>query len=134
MHASHVIKVSIDRPYKQVYDFLLDPLNFPRWAANPDSDIRPMGGNDYLVDLPVGKRVIRFSPRNPFGVLDYEILNEGKSVGPAVPVRLYRNGDGCDLTLFWLKRDGVTDEQFASDCEWVTSDLTRLKCLLEEDD
>ena len=132
MHASEVIKVSIERPYQEVYDFLVEPMNFPRWATNPDSDIRPVGGNDYLVDLPMGRRVIRFSQRNPFGVLDYEIFDEGRSIGPVVPVRLYKNGDGCELVLFWLQRPGVSLEQFRSDAEWVRSDLTRLKTLLED--
>jgi hypothetical protein len=131
MHASEVIKVAIARPYADVYDFLADPQNFPRWAANPDSRIEPVGGNDYRVELPMGQRVIRFSPRNPFGVLDYEIFAEGMSIGPVVPVRLYANGDGCELTLFWLQRPGVSLEQFKSDAEWVRSDLTRLKTLLE---
>ncbi len=131
MHASEVIKVAIERPYGEVYAFLVDPRNFPRWAANPDSVIEPLGGNDYRVDLPMGRRVIRFTPRNDFGVLDYEIFHEGRSIGPKVPVRLYANGDGCDLVLFWLQRPGVSDAQFRSDAEWVRSDLTRLKTLLE---
>jgi hypothetical protein len=131
MLASEVIKVSIERPYRDVYDFLAQPANFPRWAANLDSDIRPMGGNDYLVDLPMGKRTIRFSQRNPFGVLDYEIFDQGKSIGPVVPVRLHSNGEGCELVLIWLRRPGSSEAQFHSDAEWVRSDLTRLKTLLE---
>ena len=131
MHASEVIKVAVERTFDEVYAFLADPLNFPRWAANPDSKIEPLGGNDYLVDLPMGRRVIRFAPHNEFGVLDYEIFMDGQSIGPVVPVRLYRNGEGCELVLFWLQRPGVSLAQFHSDAEWVRSDLTRLKTLLE---
>ena len=131
MHASDVIKISIERPYSEVYAFLAEPLNFASWAANPDSAIEPLGGTDFRVDLPMGKRVIRFAPRNPFGVLDYEIFYHGEPIGPVVPVRLHANGEGCELVLIWLQRPGVSLEQFKSDAEWVRSDLTRLKTLLE---
>ncbi|HEX4297075.1 MAG TPA: hypothetical protein VHZ56_03565 [Devosia sp.] len=131
MLASQIIKVPINRPYAEVYEFLSDPVNFPRWAANPGSDIVPMGGNDYLVELPAGQRVIRFAPRNPFGVLDYQTFDDGRPSGPPVPVRLYANGEGCELVLFWLQREGISEERFRSDAEWVGSDLQRLKTLLE---
>ena len=36
----------------------------------------PLDGGDWLVDVPAGQQmVIRFAPRNNFGVLDYEILD-----------------------------------------------------------
>ena len=131
MHASEPIKISIERPYDEVYDFLADPKNFPRWAANPGSGMQHVTGNDYLVDLPVGRRVIRLTPHNKFGVLDYQVIDKGRPVGQVVPVRLHANGTGCELVLIWLQRPGASDQQFRSDVEWVQSDLARLKSLLE---
>jgi hypothetical protein len=131
MFASEVIKVPIARPYAEVYEFLADPLNFKRWAANPDSEMEPLEGGDWLVELPAGRMAIRFAPRNTFGVLDYQVFPPGQNGGSVVPVRLIANGGGCELVLVWMQRPGIPPERFDSDIEWVRSDLTRLKTLLE---
>jgi hypothetical protein len=131
MLASRVIKVAIARPYAEVYDFLTDPLNFARWASMPGTDVEPVGGNDWLVEVPRGQITIRFSPRNNYGVLDYQTFPVGGDGGPVTPVRLYPNEEGAELALTWFQRPGVSDERFESDCEWVTSDLARLKTLIE---
>ncbi len=131
MLASHIVQISIDRPFPEVYDFLADPINFTRWASIPESTMEPLDGGDWLVDLPSGRMAIRFAPRNAFGVLDYQTFPPGDAGGPVTPVRLVPNGQGCMLFLVWLQRPGVSDEQFRSDAEWVASDLQRLKTLLE---
>ena len=131
MLTSEVIKVSINRPYAEVYEFVADPMNFSRWASSPDGVMEPLDGGDWLVDLPRGRMAIRFAPRNNFGVLDYQVFPPGGNGGPVTPVRLIPNGEGCELILVWLQRPGVTDERFKSDAEWVASDLQRLKTLLE---
>jgi hypothetical protein len=131
MRASVVVKVAIERPYAEVYEFLADPMNFAKWAVNPGSTMSPLDGGDWLVELPRGQSGIRFAPRNNFGVLDYEVFPVGGTHGPITPVRLVPNNGGCELLLLWLQRDGVTDEKFRSDAEWVQSDIQRLKTLLE---
>jgi hypothetical protein len=129
--ASRIIKVVIGRPYAQVYEFLADPANFARWASLPGTDIESIGGNDYLIEVPRGQVVIRFAPRNAYGVLDYQTFPQGADGGPVTPVRLYANGDGAEMTFTWFQREGVTDAKFESDVEWITSDLERLKTLIE---
>jgi hypothetical protein len=131
MLTSEIIKVSIDRPFADVYEFLADPLNFTKWAANPGSEMQPIERGDWLVDLPTGQRVIRFTPRNELGVLDYQVFDRDQDGGPSTPVRLIANADGCELLLVWMQRPGVTDERFKSDVEWIASDLQRLKVLME---
>lgn len=131
MLASTIVQVSIERPYAEVYEFLADPLNFKRWAANPDGEMEPLDGGDWLVDLPRGRMAIRFAPRNNFGVLDYQVFARGEDGGPVTPVRLVPNQSGCDLYLVWFRKPGITDEQFQSEADWITSDLQRLKTLLE---
>jgi len=131
MLTSEVIKVAIERPYGEVYEFLAEPLNFTRWAANPDSVMEPLDGGYWLVEVPSGVRSIRFAPRNNFGNLDYEILPIPAHPGHVTPVRLIANGAGCELLLVWMQQPGITDERFASEVVWVRSDLQRLKALLE---
>ena len=131
MLASQIIVVSIHRSFTDVYDFCADPLNFSRWGSLPDSIMEPLGGSEYLVDLPQGRKVMRFAPFNSYGVLDYQVYPSGSHTGPVTPVRLVRNGEGCDLQITWFQKDGVPDEQFRSEVEWIRSDLQRLKTLLE---
>jgi hypothetical protein len=131
MQASEVIAVSIRRPYAAVYEFLAEPMNFNRWASNPGSEMAPLDGGDWLVELPRGTSVIRFAPRNNFGVLDYQVFKQGENGGPTTPVRLVANEEGATLFLVWFKRVGASDEQFRSEVEWIASDLNRLKTLLE---
>ena len=128
---SVVVTVSIARPYAEVYEFCADPVNFGRWNLLPDAMMEPLGGNEYLVDLPQGRRVMRFMPRNDFGVLDYQVYEQGESVGPTRPLRLIPNQAGVDLQMTWFQQPDVPDEQFRSEVEWVRTDLYRLKTFLE---
>ena len=131
MLKSQPISVSIQRPYAEVYDFLTDPLNFVRWAAVPDSIMEPLGGDEWLVEIPRGKSIMRFSPRNPYGVLDYSVRPLAGGPETTTPVRLLANEEGAELVLFWFRRAGVDDVQFTSEVDWIASDLERLKSLLE---
>jgi hypothetical protein len=128
---SEVVTVSIERPFAEVYDFCIDPLNFGRWNALPGSTMEPLGGNEYLVDLPQGQRVMRFMQPNAFGILDYQVFESGQADGPVRPIRLVPNENGTDLQLTWFQRADVSDEQFRSEVEWLRSDLMRLKTFLE---
>jgi hypothetical protein len=131
MLASEVVIVSINRSFADVYEFLADPMNITRWASVPESSMEPMGGTDWLVELPSGKTVIRFTARNNFGILDYQIFQPGEEPTFTIPVRLVRNREGTDLQLTIFRREGMTDEEFRSEAEWTESDLQRLKTLLE---
>jgi hypothetical protein len=46
-------------------------------------------------------------------------------------MRVIANGDGSEVVLTLIRLPDVTDEQFASDAEWVERDLRALKALLE---
>ena len=132
MLKSRVIIIPIKRGYDEVYGFLRLPESLLVWgAANPDAKMEHVADNDYLVDLPLGPKIMRFSPRNDYGVLDFQVLPQGASSGPATPVRLHRNDDGCELVYIYFQRAGISDEQFASDAEWLQSDLLRMKAYVE---
>jgi hypothetical protein len=129
---SRVITIPIRRSYAEVYSFLSEPRNFVLWGgANPDSKMEHLKDNDFLVDLPRGRMIMRFSPVNEFGVLDYEVFPIGSPGGPVTPVRLHANDEGCEIVFTWFQRAGVSAEQFASDAEWVQSDLLRMKAYIE---
>jgi hypothetical protein len=129
---SHVITIPIRRSYQEVYGFLSEPTNFVLWGgANPGSTMEHIKDNDYIVELPRGRMMMRFSPMNEYGVLDFEVFPLGSTSGPITPVRMHANGDGCELVFTRFQRPGVSDEQFASDGEWAQSDLLRMKAYIE---
>lgn len=130
MRASSVIKVAIGRPYDEVYQFLVDPRNLARWATSPGGGIRSRGDGTWLVEVPSGKIVMRFTPPNPWGVLDYRAQGGARGTD-CIPVRLYPNGEGSELVMILMRRPEDSPERFDSDVTWVTSDLERLKTLLE---
>jgi hypothetical protein len=128
---SRLVLVSIARPYREVYDFLANPRNFPRWGTNFGSEMEHVSGRDWLVEVASSRAVLRFPEPNAYGVLDYVVFPPGQSDGPVRPARAYPNQEGTDLVLTLFQWPGVSDEQFASEEEWLRSDLARLKTLLE---
>ena len=101
--ASRTLAVRIERPWQVAYDFLAEPRNFPRWASGLCSAIEPLDADHWLAQTPQGPLRVRFSPRNPFGVLDHDVLPE--DAPPIhIPLRLIANGDGCELQLTLLRQ------------------------------
>ena len=132
MLKSRVFTIPIHRRYADVYCFLAEPTNFALWGGTePDTEMKHLGGSDYLVVLPSGRRVMRFTPLNDFGVLDYQVFMEGETNGPVTPVRIHHNQDGSEIVFTWFQRPGVSDEQFESEAEWAYSDLLRMKAYIE---
>jgi uncharacterized protein YndB with AHSA1/START domain len=132
MLQSKILSVSIARPFRTVYEFVAEPRNFSKWVTPPETRIVQFNATDWVVNFPdVGERMIRFTPRNSFGVADYQSWLPGEQPGPATPVRLYPNGEGTDVTITRFRAPTLTDEQFESQCSWLQSDLARLKTLLE---
>ena len=132
MLKSRDITTPLHRRYADVYGFLAEPTNFALWGGTePDTEMKHLGGSDYLVVLPSGRRVMRFTPLNDFGVLDYQVFMEGETNGPVTPVRIHPNQDGSEIVFTWFQRPGVSDEQFESEAEWAYSDLLRMKAYIE---
>jgi hypothetical protein len=130
---SRTVVISINRPAKVVYDFLAEPTNLEQWGTNFGTRMRHLQGLDYLVDLPMGEAVLRFTRRNEFGVIDFTIFGKGQEPGPPFPARVYANGEGADVAITLFRFPGVTEEQHRSNWEWTVSDLSRLKAILEAD-
>jgi hypothetical protein len=130
MHQSHVIALAINRPAREVYEFIAEPGNFPKWAAVIESDFRPVGPNEWSGNTPTGRRIVRFCERNGFGVLDHAIYKAGEEP-VMMPMRVFPNGTGCELTFSYFRPPGMTDEQFSSAIDWITADFQVLRSLLE---
>lgn len=130
MRASRTITLSIDRPVAMVAAFLAEPLNYPKWAAITGPKFEHRGGLVWLVDTPMGPRLIQFIPPNPYGVVDHATYKEGDE--PIfMPMRVVANEEGTELIYTFFQRPGMSDEALESTIEWIRSDLWVLKSVLE---
>lgn len=130
MFKSRTISIPIYRPYDEVYEFLVEPRNFPSWASNLGSDFTRITDYEWATSTRNGRVVLRFAPRNEHGILDHAVFLEGKT--PVVtPMRLIENDEGCEIIYTQFQRPGMTEAAFESEIEWVMSDFTALRSLLE---
>jgi hypothetical protein len=130
MRRSHTISVSIDRPFDEVYDYLVKPANYENWAAVEPGSFKPLDNGDWQGETPDGLRHFRFTPPNNFGVLDHAMFVPGTEL-LYMPMRIMQNGRGTELTFTFFRRDGMDDVQFASTVEWISTDFLTLKSILE---
>ncbi|WP_285617460.1 hypothetical protein [Kineosporia sp. NBRC 101677] len=128
--SSRHIDVRISRPAQPVYDYVSVPSNLPAWAPGLCDRVEEVDG-EWVASSPMGRIVLKFAPRNDFGVADHEVtLADGQSFYN--PLRVLPDGDECEVVFTLRRLDGVTDEEFERDAAAVGSDLARLKSLLEK--
>jgi hypothetical protein len=123
------ITVSIARSAAEVYAFAHRPESFPVWAAGLGAGLTP-DGDRWIAHGPDGDVHVRFSPENPYGVLDHWVtLPDGTEL--SIPLRVVPNGDGAEVTLTLFRAPGMDEATFARDQGLVAKDLATLKGLLE---
>lgn len=128
----HHVSVSVLLPPVEVYEFVSNPENLPRWAKGLSGSIRQVDG-EWIADSPMGKVKVRFAGRNELGVLDHDVvLASGESFHN--PMRVVANGDGAEVVFTLYRRPGTDDAAFAADARTVEEDLWALKRLLETKD
>lgn len=129
LRKSNTLSVSIGRPPEQVYAFVSNPKNLPRWATAFCRSVR-RSGSGWVVDTPDGPMGIRFVGAKEFGVLDHYVM-----LGPGLevlnPMRVIQNGAGSEVIFTLFQTPDMSDEKFAEDVTLVERDLRTLKRVLE---
>jgi hypothetical protein len=124
------ISVSIHRSPNDVYAFVANGENLPRWATGLANKIRRQG-DEWLAEGPLGDVKVRLTKPNQFGVADHDVvLPTGVIVHN--PIRVISNGTGSTVTFTLMRLSGVSKRRFNDDAKWVEKDLTTLKAVLEE--
>lgn len=131
MLESRTISITIDRPWRELYDAIWHPEAFPRWASGLSKSSLEKEGDHWMADGPEGRVKIRFTDHNAFGVMDHYV-DTGAGPEIYVPLRIIANGDGAEVLLTLFRQPGVSDEQFATDAEWVSRDLAALRALMAQ--
>ena len=123
------LSVSIRRSPADVYAFITNGENVPRWAAGLGTRIRRLDG-EWLAEGPIGSVRVRFTPPNDLGVADHDVtLPTGVTIHN--PLRVVPNGSGSTVIFTLLRQPGVTTRQFNRDAKTVQTDLETLKHILE---
>jgi hypothetical protein len=106
--------MTIERPSQEVYAFVRDPRNLPKWASGLHGAVK-----------------VRFVDPNPYGVLDHYVSVDS---GPEVymPMRVFPNGEAAEVLITVFRQSGVSEDKFIQDTQWVRRDLEMLKELLEK--
>jgi Polyketide cyclase / dehydrase and lipid transport len=113
-YESRYIGVSIDRPPDEVYAFVSNPENLPKWATGLGGSIR-RGGGEWVVDSPLGTVKLHFAKRNDLGVLDHDVtLESGETVHN--PIRVVPNGEGSEVIFILFRRPDMSDEKICGRC------------------
>ncbi|MGW6130848.1 SRPBCC family protein [Cellulomonas sp. NPDC055163] len=129
MTESRHLSVHIDRSVPDVYAFVADPANLPRWAPGLGGDVVEEDGQ-WFVETPGGRAQITFTPRNGLGVLDHDVVTPtGETVH--VPLRAVADGDGTEVVFTVRRSPGMSDGDLDRDVAAVRADLDLLKRVLE---
>ena len=109
--------------------YAVDPANLPEWAPGLGSAVENVDGQ-WFVETPMGRVGFAFAERNEYGILDHEVtLPSGEVIYN--PMRVIRDGDGCEAVFTLRRMPGMSDDEFERDAKAVAGDLARLKGIVE---
>ena len=132
MTESRTVSISIKRRPEDVYEYLVDPANFPKWSVFI-KEIRKEG-SAWIATTPEGTVRMRFTPRNEFRILDHYVMISPQ-IQVYVPMRVLANQENDSEVIFTVFRmPGMSDEQYKDDIGMVLADLIGLKRVLEDKD
>ena len=126
---SKTLTVSIERPPGEVYAFVTDVRNLPRWATSFVTSVRQTA-EGWIAETVEGAMGFEYVPRNDFGVLDH-VVRPAPGVEIHVPMRVVPNGGGSEIIFTLVQFPGMPPEKFARDIDMVQRDLATLKRVLE---
>jgi hypothetical protein len=125
---ARTVSVSIDRPWRDLYDAIWRPECFPRWASGLSGSSMRKDGEAWKGEGPDGPVRIRFTGHNPFGVMDHRV-DAGSGPEVHVPMRVVPNAGGAEVLVTVFRRPGMSDAEFEADIEWVRRDLLALRAM-----
>jgi len=130
MTEARTVSISIKRRPEEVYEYLADPANFPKWSVFIKA-IR-LEGNEWIATTPEGTVRIRFTPRNEFGILDHYVT-VSPQIQVYVPMRVLADpGNDSEVIFTVFRLPGMSVEQYNDDIGMVLTDLAGLKRELED--
>lgn len=128
---SRHLTIVIDRPAREVYEYVSDPRNLPQWAAGLGGGEVQREIEQWSMNSPMGRVMISFVPENIYGVLDHTVtLPSGEST--LNPMRVIPVDSERSEVSFVLRRGSMSEAEFEVDAAAVREDLVQLKENVEQ--
>jgi uncharacterized protein YndB with AHSA1/START domain len=122
--------ISIDTPASQVFDFVADPANLPRWAIAFAKEVQA-DGDAWLVTTGDGGKVsLRPVTDEQLGVVDFHMVMPG-GVESVARSRVVPRDGGSEFVFTQVQAPGIPEEMFDRFVETVAHELTALKAVME---
>jgi hypothetical protein len=128
MLEARTLHIYISRPWREVYEAIWRPQDFPRWASGLSGSALEKDGDHWRAQGPEGPIRIRFSEHNPFGIMDHHV-DVGTGGEIYAPMRIVANGVGAEALFTLFRQPDMTDAKFEADGKWVLRDLRALRDL-----
>ena len=123
--------VTIAAPPEQVFAFVANPENLPRWAVGfcrairRDTDVP----DQWIVTTGQGNLPIRYVTEAALGVIDFYI-SPAPGIELAAFSRVVRNGDGAEYVFTQLQAPGMPDEVFQAQIDALVEELHVLRSVI----
>jgi hypothetical protein len=119
----------IARPAAEVYAFVADPANLPRWSSGLGRSIHQVDGA-WFIESPEGRLGFAFVEPNDLGVLDHRVTFPSGDTFYN-PMRVVPDDDGSEVSFAVRRFGDISDADFERDVAAVAADLAQLKEVLE---
>src|SRR5215831_2232107 len=119
--------VTIDRPVAEVYAFLANGVNWPRWAI---INVLTAAASDepgwWKITTAQGPGEIRIHADEITGVVDHDFRDDTGSVW-TVPARVIPNGRGADFLMTFIQPAELDDDEFNQQLAPIDTEFATLK-------
>lgn len=120
--------VTIEAHAVQVFQFLADPENLPRWAVGFCRSIRRDGGR-WIAQTAQGDVGIRYVTDPTLGVIDF-CISQAPGAEVVAHSRVVPNGDGAEYVFTQFQAPGMPDDVFEANVAALKEELIVLKALM----
>jgi hypothetical protein len=128
---SHSITKSVDIEVslEKAFDFLKDPLNWPRWAIVNLKSVTEDCDGWFRAETRMGIGRLKVFAQKKDGILDHQWNDPQASW--TVPARVVVNGNGVTFLITFFQPPTFSDDMFAAALKETELELSTLRQVLE---
>lgn len=131
MSVRRSITKSVDLRVSQgrAFEYLSDPMNWPKWAVVNMKSVRPRIDGWYETETRQGNGQLKMIASKSHGLLDHMWKESSRIVDRAA--RVVANGEGCTFMMTFFQPPVMDEAMFEAAALEVDKELSRLKEILE---